>query len=126
MKGELLLKKCNKCGALVKVLKDCECDGCGIKCCDEEMKVLKPNSVDASVEKHLPTYEISGDEIAVKVNHVMEEEHFIEWVCFVSDSGEFVKKFNPGDACEVRFQYIPGSVIYSYCNKHGLWKKDVV
>lgn len=23
---------------------------------------------------------------------------------------------------ETRFPYIPGSVLYAYCNKHGLWK----
>ena len=30
---KLSVKKCLKCGALVKVFKDCECDNCGIKCC---------------------------------------------------------------------------------------------
>ena len=37
---------------------------------------LISNSVDASYEKHIPTFELVGDEILVKVNHVMEKEHF--------------------------------------------------
>ena len=33
MKNELIIKKCKTCGAMVKVLKDCTCENCGIKCC---------------------------------------------------------------------------------------------
>ena len=51
MKNELIIKKCKSCGAMVKVLKDCTCENCGIKCCGEEMEILVPNSVDAAVEK---------------------------------------------------------------------------
>ena len=29
---------CEKCGAMVKVLIDCTCQNCGIKCCGETMK----------------------------------------------------------------------------------------
>ena len=77
MKNELLIKKCASCGALVKVIEDCTCENCGIKCCGEEMKLLVPNSVDAAVEKHVPNYEKVEDEIFVTVNHVMEKEHFL-------------------------------------------------
>ena len=31
---------CEKCGALVKVLIDCTCKNCGIKCCGETMKEI--------------------------------------------------------------------------------------
>ena len=33
-----MLKRCNKCGALLKVLKDCNCDNCGITCCGETLQ----------------------------------------------------------------------------------------
>ena len=125
MSRELVLKKCMSCGALVKVIKDCECDNCGIKCCGEQMKELIPNSVDAAVEKHVPTYEVKDGKILVKVNHVMEEEHFIEWIAMVSDKSECTKIFKPGEVCETHFKYIPGSTLYAFCNKHGLWKVDV-
>ena len=32
---ELKLKRCKKCNALVEVLEDCNCEGCGIICCEE-------------------------------------------------------------------------------------------
>ena len=33
--------------------------------------------------------------------------------------------FKPGDEAVAKFCYHPGTVIYAYCNKHGLWKKVV-
>lgn len=125
MKNELIIKKCKSCGAMVKVLKDCTCENCGIKCCGEQMEELIPNSVDASAEKHIPTYEKVEDEIFVKVNHPMEKEHYIEWITLVKDNTEYVVNLYPEQNAECRFKYIPGSTIYAYCNKHGLWKKDV-
>lgn len=125
MKRELVLKKCEKCGAVIKVIEDCKCDDCGIKCCDEQMKVIKPNSVDAAVEKHVPTYEIVEDEIFVKVNHVMEKEHYIEWIAMVTDTREEFVELYPEQNAECRFKHVPGAKLYAYCNKHGLWAQEV-
>ena len=125
MKNELIIKKCKSCGAIVKVIEDCNCEGCKIKCCGETMEKLVPNSVDAAVEKHVPTYEKIGDEILVKVNHVMEKEHYIEWICMVNENKECMVKLYPEQEAEARFKYIPGSTLYAYCNKHGLWKAEV-
>ena len=111
MKNELVIKKCKSCNAMVKVLKDCTCENCGIKCCGEEMETLIPNSVDAAIEKHVPTYERVEDEIVVRVNHVMEKEHFIEWIEMVSENKEYFIRLYPEQDAEVRFKYIPGSTI---------------
>lgn len=125
MKNEFIIKKCFSCGAMVKVLKDCKCS-CGFECCGEKMKDLVPNSVDAAIEKHVPTYEVKDGKIFVKVNHVMEDEHFIEWVSIVYPEGrEVTTCFKPGEEAIAHCKYVPGSVLYAYCNKHGLWKKDV-
>lgn len=125
MKNELIIRKCKTCGAMVKVLVNCNSEDCGIKCCGETMELQKPNTVECAVEKHLPTYEKVEDEIFVKVNHVMEKEHYIEWITLVKDNTEYTVKLYPEQNAEVRFKYIPGSTIYAYCNKHGLWKTDV-
>ena len=125
MSKELIIKKCMKCGALVKVLKDCECGDCGIKCCSEQMKTLTPNSVDASAEKHVPTYEIKDGKIFARVNHVMEEDHFIEWISIVFEEKEKITYFKPGDEPVAHCKYVPGSTIYAYCNNHLLWKTEV-
>ena len=125
MNNTLIIKKCNSCNAMVKVLKDCTCGNCGIKCCGEPMVELIPNSVEASFEKHVPTFEVSGSEIFVKVNHPMEKEHFIEWISMVHENKEITIKLYPEQNAEAIFPYLPNSTIYAYCNKHGLWKKDV-
>ena len=125
MKNELVIKRCSSCGATVKVIEDCTCEGCGIVCCDKPMEVMVPNSVDAAVEKHVPTYEVVGDEILVKVNHVMEEEHYIEWISLVNENKEYTVKLHPEQSAECKIPYIKGATLYAYCNKHGLWKAEV-
>src|SRR5699024_10712304 len=120
-----VIKKCKSCGAIVKVIEDCNCEGCGIVCCGEPMEKLVPNSVDAAVEKHVPTYEKVEDELFVMVNHVMENKQYIEWIALVADNKEYFVSLYPEHNAECRFRYIKGSCLYAYCNKHGLWKKDV-
>ena len=123
---EYVIRKCNHCGALVQVLYDCKCDDCGIMCCGEKMSTLVPNSVDAAFEKHVPTYEIKDNKIEVAVNHVMESDHYIEWISIVTPSGVVTTKyFKVGETATFDFEYEDGSTLYSYCNKHGLWKTDV-
>ena len=126
MSKEFIIRKCLKCGAMVKVLEDCTCGSdCGIKCCGEKMSILVPNSVDAAVEKHVPTYEVKDGKIFVRVNHVMEEDHYIEWISIVFDKKEVTTYFKPDDEPVAYCKYVPGSTIYAYCNKHALWKTDV-
>ena len=122
---KLIIKKCLKCGVLLKIFKDCKCEDCGIKCCGENMNVLVPNSVDAAIEKHVPTYEVKDEKIFVTVNHVMEKEHYIEWISISFGDKECTTYLKPGEPAVVNYKYVPGSIIYAYCNKHGLWKKEV-
>ena len=118
----MIIKKCEKCGALVKVFKDCTCDNCGIKCCGEELKELVPNTVEASYEKHIPKYEIKDGRVLVNVEHVMEDVHYIMWVVQVFDNKIVRVNLNPGDKPEVVFPYVDNCTIFAYCNLHGLWK----
>lgn len=122
---ELKLKKCLKCNALVKVIEECSCENCGIVCCSELMKEVKSNSVDAAFEKHIPVYEIEGSNIVITVNHVMEEDHYIEWISYVTNNLEITKQFKPNEELKLTVPYEKGAKLYSYCNKHGLWEKEV-
>ena len=62
-----------KCGNIVWSFNDTD-----ITCCGDVMEEIKPNSVDASFEKHIPVYEINNDKININVPHVMEEKHYIK------------------------------------------------
>ena len=117
--------KCTNCGAMVKVEKDCTCDDCGIQCCGQTMVEIVPNSVDASFEKHIPTYTVNGENIEAVVNHVMEDEHYIMWIELVSPKLQIRKCFAPNEEAKATFPYIKGSKLLDYCNKHGIWEKDV-
>ena len=103
-------------GAVVMVMNDIE---------KVEGKEIIPNSEDAAFEKHVPTYEVKDGKIFVRVNHVMEEEHYIEWISIVFDGAEKITYFKPGDEPVAHCKYVPGSTIYAYCNKHELWKTEV-
>lgn len=122
---ELVIKKCNKCGSIIIPFKDCNCENCGIICCNEQMQIIKVNDNIDKLNKHLPIYEIVEDEICVKVNHPMEKDHFIEFIALTTDTKTYVEKLYPEMDAVVRFKYLKGANIYAYCNKHGLWKIKV-
>ncbi len=125
MNNELIIKKCLKCGAIIKVITDCRCDDCGIICCNEVMTTLKSNSTDAAFEKHVPTYEFDGNTLKVTVNHVMEQEHFIEWICLKTEDREEFRYLKPNTKAEVTFKSVKAGTLYSYCNQHGLWQNEI-
>lgn len=122
--NKLMLKKCNSCGAMVKVIENCNCK-CGFECCGEKMVDVLPNSVDAAFEKHVPTYERKDNKLEVRVNHVMEEEHYIEWIALVTDNKEEYVYLKPNEDAVVVFDDVSSGTLYSYCNKHGLWEKKI-
>ena len=55
----------------------------------------------------------------------MEEKHYIMWISLVTDNKVIRVGLKPGDEPIVRLPYIKGSIIYEYCNLHGLWKNIV-
>ena len=72
---------------------------------------------------------ISGDEIIVKVGsvaHPMDPDHYIMWVALVSENETTRIRLKPGEEACCKFKYIKGASLYAYCNKHGLWKSEVL
>jgi superoxide reductase len=115
--------KCDICGNIVEVLHA----GKGqLVCCNEPMKELAANTVDASLEKHVPVIEKSEKGIIVKVGsvpHPMEEKHYIEWIEIIADGKVYRQFLAPGGQPEAFFP-VQGDAITAreYCNIHGLWK----
>lgn len=123
---EMQFYRCKHCGQIVAVVKK---TGVPLVCCGEEMEELVPGMVDASVEKHVPQYEVKGNVCYVKVGeveHPMVDNHFIEWVAIQTKSGNQRKQLKPGDKPEVTFKLDENDTVLAvlaYCNLHGLWKK---
>ena len=125
MKENVRFYECPICGNIIGLI---EGDMEHIKCCGNAMNKMTANTIDASVEKHVPIYEKVEDEIVVRVGeveHPMEKEHYIMWIAQVTENKTTRVKLYPEQGTETRFAYIPGSIIYAYCNKHGLWKTEV-
>ena len=123
------MKICEKCGKIVEITKDTTSE---LYCCNELMKDLKPNSVDAVIEKHKPVFEINGNEIDVKVAeiaHPMIEKHYIEWISIKTNYGVYKKYLKPNDAPAASFLLSEKEKVESilaYCNLHGLWETKVI
>lgn len=125
MNNELKIKKCLKCGKTAKIISDYNCKECEIICCGEKMQTLKPNSTDAVFEKHVPTYEVENGTLKVKVNHVMVQDHYIEWICLKTKNKEEYVYLKPNEKAVAIFKDVEVGTLYAYCNKHGLWNKKI-
>lgn len=95
---------------------------------DEVGDSIKVNSVDASLEKHVPFCEIKDNKVYVTIGeviHPMEEDHYIEWIAMVKGNKIVKYLLKPNGEPKAIFDYEENSSIYAYCNKHGLWKKEI-
>ncbi len=125
MKENVRFYKCPICGNVIGLI-----DGNmeHITCCGKPMELMAANTSDGAVEKHVPTYEKVDNELVVRVGeveHPMDKDHYIMWIAQVSDNRTTRVRLFPEQSTETRFPYIPNSILYAYCNKHGLWKTEV-
>lgn len=93
------------------------------------MEELTVNTVDASLEKHVPVVTKLGDsQIKVEVGsvaHPMLPEHHISFIYIETENGGMYAI--PKDKPEAIFTVGPDKPVaaYEYCNLHGLWKSDI-
>lgn len=118
---------CKHCGNLIGMIDN---KGVPLVCCGENMTELAANTVEASVEKHLPAVTVAGDGISVQVGstpHPMEDAHHISFVYVETDHGGQRKalKIDGRPAAEFRFVDDKPVAVYAYCNLHGLWRTEL-
>lgn len=116
---------CRHCGNIIAMVRDC---GVSVYCCGEKMHEITPGTSDASQEKHVPVYQVEGNEISVTVGsteHPMTPEHYIEWICLQTNQGMQYKMLDPNGPPKARFALCGGEKVESvcaYCNQHSLWQ----
>lgn len=116
---------CRHCGNMISVIKN---SGVPIACCGESMTELVPGAEHASLEKHVPVYEIAKGLVHVHigtVKHPMLEEHYIEWISLETNAGIQRKHLRPGDepaACFALCGDEQVQAVFACCNIHDLWK----
>jgi superoxide reductase len=117
--------RCSHCGNLISNLID---SGVRIVCCGEPMEELVPNTVEASVEKHIPVISKADCGFKVQVGslpHPMTPEHHISFVYVKNENGG--QRHNLSDKPETEFCSCKDKpvAIFAYCNLHGLWMKEI-
>ncbi|HEC79466.1 MAG TPA: desulfoferrodoxin [candidate division WOR-3 bacterium] len=123
MTKRLQIYKCEICGNIVELLHE----GVGeLVCCNQPMKLMEENTVDAAKEKHVPVIEKTNKGILVKVGsvpHPMEDKHYIEWIELLAGGKAYRQFLEPGGKPEALFTVQTGDAsVREYCNLHGLWK----
>jgi len=118
---------CKRCGNMVGMIHD---SGAPLVCCGETMGELKPNTVDASTEKHVPVVTVAGNKVTVKIGnapHPMTAEHNIPFVYLKTEHGGQRKNIMPSEKPEVTFSLDNDKAlsVFAYCNLHGMWKTDL-
>lgn len=116
---------CTVCGNIIEKVHD---SGNDLECCGRTMEPLEAGVTDGKSEWHVPICAQVGDKVTVRVGenpHPMEKDHYIQWVEIVTNKGRMRKYLEPEQDPEVHFTLCDGEKIcgvYSYCNKHKLWK----
>lgn len=119
--------RCSRCGNIVAVVHETKVP---VMCCGQKMEQIIPGTVEASLEKHIPVYEVVGNKVIVtvgSVEHPMIDAHYIEWVSIQTKYGNQRKQLKPNQEPKVCFALCEGDeveAVYAYCNLHGLWKAE--
>ncbi len=122
---EVKFYRCAMCGQIVEMI---EKKACPVMCCGKPMEEIVPGTTDASVEKHVPVWEVKDGKVFVTVGaaeHPMLDVHYIEWIVLQTKDGVQRKSLKPGDAPKAVFALLEGDeveAVYAYCNLHSLWK----
>ena len=90
-----------------------------ISCCGITLPPLEPEEIDKT---HNVTIEPIEDEINVTIKHPMTKEHYISFICGISDLGVELVKLYPEGGSSARFKRRRNRFIYFYCNRDGLFK----
>ena len=81
-------------------------------------------------EKHLPNVTVKGNDIEININHVMKEDHYIQFIWLremESDEVVLVKACTPNEEKPFLKATVPSGVTLTpclFCNLHGLWKGE--
>ncbi len=123
-KGQIF--RCNTCGNLFELIYE---GGGTSSCCGTEMELLSDAPKDVGAEKHIPIIEKTDSGVKVKVGkveHPMEEKHYIAWIEIITDNGTQRAFLKPGMAPEAEFMVndLNNLKAKEYCIIHGLWRSE--
>lgn len=93
-----------------------------VSCCGLTLPPLEAEQAD---EEHAVQVEVIEHEHYVTVDHPMTKAHYISFLaCVTGDRCNFVKLYPEGNA-QTRFFIRGHSMLYWYCNHHGLFRQRI-
>uniref|UniRef100_UPI004057392F desulfoferrodoxin family protein n=1 Tax=Alistipes sp. TaxID=1872444 RepID=UPI004057392F len=118
--------RCATCGNVIQKIVDSKVP---VVCCGEKMQELVANTVEASVEKHLPVVtRIDDNHIKVEVGsvaHPMLPEHHIAFIYVETEKGGIRVDLTDKPEAVICVCDSKPVAVYEYCNLHGLWKREL-
>ena len=91
-------------------------------CCGVNLPVLE---ADEENEKHIINCDVVENEYFVSADHEMTKNHYISFIAYVTNDRCEIQKLYPEQNAEARFLRRGKGIIYIYCNKDGLMKKNI-
>jgi len=108
---------CPVCGNVLHSIGDAVISCCGI--------ILPPLEAEAAEGPHGILTESVEDELFLTLPHPMTKAHYISFIAYVtSDRIQTVKLYPEGNA-ETRLRLRGRGYLYSYCNRHGLFRRKL-
>lgn len=125
MKTEFYI--CSICGNIVLRVVN---SGVTPVCCNQPMKLMQPNTVDAAKEKHVPVITRLGKgsyRVTIGAEpHPVTDEHHINFIYLQTQHGGQLRYLTTGRPAEADFCDCNDPIVgvFAYCNLHGLWYAD--
>lgn len=91
-------------------------------CCGINLPILEAEEEN---ETHKINCEVIENEYFISINHEMTKEHYISFISYVTNDRCEIVKLYPEQNAEARFLKRGKGIIYIYCNKDGLIKKNI-
>ena len=91
-------------------------------CCGINLPILEAESEN---EKHIINCKIIENEYYIWVEHDMTKEHYLSFIAYITNDRCEIVKLYPEQKAETRFLKRGKGIIYVYCNKDGLIKKNI-
>ena len=91
-------------------------------CCGITLPILE---ADSENDKHTINCNVVENEYFVSIDHEMSKDHYISFIAYVTNDRCEIVKLYPEQSAEARFLRRGKGIIYAYCNKDGLIKKNI-
>lgn len=91
-------------------------------CCGITLPKQEAESID---EEHSVFVETIDDEYSITMQHSMNKEHYVSFIAYITTGSVEIIKLYPEQDVSVRFRKKGHGILYAYCNRHGLFRKNI-